>query len=404
RRAVSGGLEGQTILWNLTRGIALAKFAVHDGFVTSTRMDSGGIHAISSAFDGTVAYYDLSDAALLRRIKGHGSLVLDIVFSATGDLFLASSGSLFPDAPFADNTVRVWDTATGRQLQILEGHTNSVYSVALSPDEKTALTGSADQSVRLWDLETGAELRRFDGHANWVTEVAITPDGRYGISGSTGNSGGTDPVGGALFVWDLETGEMVRELDTLGVWSMSLSPDGSTLVSGGVWDNQHVFDLQSGVELFQLESAGAGLAFVPDGASVVYAGFGGGLTRVSVSDGTILQRYVYDNPLRTRPSISADGKYLLSSDISGFLNLWDLETGTVLRRYGTFNPGLTMENAISPDGTRALVALDNDILEWDLTIPSLADLRAWIAANRYVRDLTCEERELYQIEPLCAEL
>jgi hypothetical protein len=38
-----------------------------------------------------------------------------------------------------------------------------------------------------------------------------------------------------------------------------------------------------------------------------------------------------------------------------------------------------------------------------LAAPSLDELLDWVAANRYVRELTCDERELYQIEPLCEE-
>ena len=59
-------------------------------------------------------------------------------------------------SPARDKTVRLWDVETGRCLRVLEGHTDSVRSVAWSADGRRALSGSGDKTVRLWDVETGA--------------------------------------------------------------------------------------------------------------------------------------------------------------------------------------------------------------------------------------------------------
>jgi WD40 repeat protein len=57
-----------------------------------------------------------------------------------------------------DETVRLWDAATGAPLQTLEGHTDWIISVAFSPDGKRVVSGSDDKTVRLWDAATGAPL------------------------------------------------------------------------------------------------------------------------------------------------------------------------------------------------------------------------------------------------------
>ncbi|MCS7161473.1 MAG: WD40 repeat domain-containing protein, partial [Gemmatales bacterium] len=64
------------------------------------------------------------------------------------------------------------------------GHTGSVYSVAVTPDGKYVVSGSRDNTVRLWDLASGKEVRRFTGHTNWVLSVAVSHDGKYVVSGS----------------------------------------------------------------------------------------------------------------------------------------------------------------------------------------------------------------------------
>jgi predicted NACHT family NTPase len=78
----------------------------------------------------------------------------------------------------SDKTVRLWDTATGASLQTLEGHSDSVMSVAFSPDGTQVVSGSGDQIVRLWDAATGVALQTLEGHWGSVSSVAFTPDGK----------------------------------------------------------------------------------------------------------------------------------------------------------------------------------------------------------------------------------
>ncbi len=77
-----------------------------------------------------------------------------------------------------DRTVRLWDTAMGAALQTLDGHTDSVWSVAFSPNGKQVVSGSGDRMVRLWDAATGATLQTLEGHTSWVSSVAFSPDGK----------------------------------------------------------------------------------------------------------------------------------------------------------------------------------------------------------------------------------
>src|SRR5262249_12740406 len=77
------------------------------------------------------------------------------------------------------NDIRLWDVATHRQISgPLTGHTNTVLSLAFSPDGKTLASSSGDDTVRLWDVATGqprgAPLR---GHGDVVNDVAFSPDG-----------------------------------------------------------------------------------------------------------------------------------------------------------------------------------------------------------------------------------
>jgi WD40 repeat protein len=85
-----------------------------------------------------------------------------------------------------DNTVRLWDMASHRQLDPpLTGHTNPVLSVAFSPDGKTLASGSEDNTVRLWDMASHRPIGPpLTGHTDPVSSVAFNPDGKTLASGS----------------------------------------------------------------------------------------------------------------------------------------------------------------------------------------------------------------------------
>ena len=80
----------------------------------------------------------------------------------------------------------------------LTGHTDPVDSVAFSPDGKTLASGSDDDTVRLWDVATGQQIGSpLTGHTGAVTSVAFSPDGKTLASGSDDRHGAA--VGRGLY-------------------------------------------------------------------------------------------------------------------------------------------------------------------------------------------------------------
>jgi WD40 repeat protein len=67
----------------------------------------------------------------------------------------------------ADRTVKVWEAESGRLLRSLEGHTDSVRAVAVSPDGRTIVSGSWDNTVKVWEAESGRLLRSLEGHTGF---------------------------------------------------------------------------------------------------------------------------------------------------------------------------------------------------------------------------------------------
>jgi Flp pilus assembly protein TadD len=182
-----------------------------------------------------------------------------VAFSPDGQR-LASASS--------DQTVKIWETATGKELLALKGHADVVDSVAFSPDGQRLASASNDQTVKIWDSATGKELFALKDHAGWVWSVAFSPDGRRLASSAN--------MDGTVKIWDSATGnELVAfKGHASAVRSVAFSPDGQRLATGSDDQTVRIWDTATGRELLALKGhadAVRKVAFSPDGERLASA-------------------------------------------------------------------------------------------------------------------------------------
>ncbi|MDD4652802.1 MAG: WD40 repeat domain-containing protein [Methanothrix sp.] len=135
-----------------------------------------------------------------------------------------------------DNTLKVWDLESGKEVRTLVGHQSWVRAVALTGDGRRAVSASDDKTLKVWDLESGKEVRTLEGHQDWVRAVALTGDGRRAVSASDD---------GTLKIWDLVSGSMIASItgDSY-ILSCAIAPDGLTIVAGEASGRVHFLHLE----------------------------------------------------------------------------------------------------------------------------------------------------------------
>ncbi|MCH7728563.1 MAG: WD40 repeat domain-containing protein [Planctomycetes bacterium] len=161
-----------------------------------------------------------------------------------------------------DGSLRLWDSHTGKQKLELRhppnpkkpNETRWIRAAAVSPGGELVATSSFDNTVRLWNLKTKKEIYRLPGHGRMGGHraLAFTPDGRRFASW------GDDM---RVYVWDVATGKLKMELKN-EYGDMVFSPDGRFFVTGG-----NVFEAASGKRVTNLrgKSTIRALAFSHDG-------------------------------------------------------------------------------------------------------------------------------------------
>jgi eukaryotic-like serine/threonine-protein kinase len=399
----SGGRNGTIKLWDATTGIELKVLRGHQGqkLREIVRFSSDGKRIVSGSYDGTVRVWDTATGEELMTLSGHKAGVESVAFDHQDRRIISGSD---------DHTVKVWDAQTGVEVMTLQGHTDVVLGVAFSKDGKRIISGSRDGTIKIWEpgVDHTAPLTLEGLHRG---RMAFSPDGKQIVTGSgdknktiqvwnavTGNEvlkinhpgdcvsfspdgkriAATD--GNDIQVWDVSS---CKELMTLsgherGIESISYSPDGTKIVSGGKDKTVRVWDAMTGVEIMTLREHGAeavewyeklvsSVAFSPDGKRIIISGSFNNKVRIwDVETGVKVMTLEHPQWV-SDIAFSPDGKQIASAGAHSLL-IWDATTGSKLLSLavdrGFYHEVISV--AFSPDGKRVVSgSKEGTIKIWD---------------------------------------
>lgn len=255
---------------------------------------------------------------LTKTLTGHSDSVWSVALSSNGKTL--ASGS-------EDKTIKVWDFPSGKLRHTLIGHTDTVRSLAISGDGKTLASSSGDRTIALWNLQTGKLIRTLTGHQNTVWSVAISNDGKTLVSGSQDDT---------IKVWNLHTGQLRRILygHSGQVFSVALSPDEKTFATAGSDRTIKIWDLQSGKLLRTLTGHTDSVRFVvfsQDGKQLASSSWDKTIKVWQVQTGKLIHTLQGHKGRVVAVAFTLDNK-IASAGVDKCINIWSLQTGLLLHK------------------------------------------------------------------------
>ncbi len=349
----SGGADKTVKLWKVEMLPTLEEprtLQGHNNGVRSVTFSPDGKILASGGADWMVNLWNVESGKVLHTFEGHTSLVNSVNFSPKGD-FLASGGP--------DKMVRLWRVEGKEELHAIEGHRGPVHSVNLSPNGEILASGGSDKTVKLWSVESGEMLQTLDEHSDQVTRVRFSlNDGSKYLASASWD--------GAIRLWQwqrVKSGEAWCPLDrpllvghkasdAPSVWSLSFSPNGLFLASGGNDTTARIWSVESGQELHKLEGHSewvTSVIFSP-GSKVLASGSWDKTVKLwSIESGEMLQTLDGHSDWVMTVNFSPDGTLLASGSADKGVKLWRVESGETLYTLGGHSDQVT-SLSFSPDG------------------------------------------------------
>jgi WD40 repeat protein len=286
---------------------------------------SGNREILIHALDGT---------SPPRRLPGLADRILSLVFSKDGSTLVAAGGTA---SRFGE--IQIWDLATGTLRRSLTLTGDTVFGASISPDASRIAAGCTDNTVRIVDAASGKELFKIGNHENWVLGTIFGVDGKRIVSvGRDRAAKLTDATSGAflenvnllrgelaaiarhpakdivviggedrvpyIYMMDRSQNMKIADDSTLirklerqdgSIAALAWSLDGTHIAVGGASPEVTIYDAESGKRTAACKGHRAGIyavAFSPDGQMLAAGGFDGEVRLYRVATGELTKAFI----------------------------------------------------------------------------------------------------------------
>jgi WD40 repeat protein len=321
---VVASLDRTVRVYRADNGLQAAVLLGHEDGVTTATFSPDGRRVLTASLDGTARLWDPGTANALQLVGDHDLPVAAAALSPDGRLAVSGDGS---------GAIGVWDLE--RRIRVHRFHVQSgVYALTFSPDGRSVAAAGVFNRVGIWDVQSGRRVGLLQ-HSGVIRRLAYSDDGEMLLA-----------AGGPIVrVWAGD-GRLILDLRTEFVRTADIAGSGTHIVTAGHDGIARVWDVETGELLHELEGhedAITHVAFDPSGRLIVSAGLDDAARLWDVETGELL--HVFDGHADDvlRAEFSRDGSLVATASLDGDGGIWDVETGEsrhVLR--GHFNPVYTI--------------------------------------------------------------
>ncbi len=238
--------------------------------------------------------------------------------------------------------LRIWETATGKELAPIHANDAIACGLAISPDGKFFAQSRCDGKIKIFAVSNGAHLSMLESGQRGVTNTAFSPDGRFLAASMTD---------GMVGVWAVPTWkrEALFKASSANIYSVIFTPDSKELLTGGqeglikVWhplNGQERRTLPNKMTIYRM-------TFIPGSNNVVGLSTNGVLKTWNFATGQQVAeiKIASANALACSP----DGKIIATAHTDPIVRLWNAQSGTLLTEIKTHGRPL-LSLAFTPDG------------------------------------------------------
>jgi WD40 repeat protein len=293
-----------------------------------------------------ILLHTLDGSAPPKHLPGLSDSILSLVFSKDGSLLVAGGGT-----PARFGEIQFWDLPAGKLRHSVMMTGDTVFGVSLSPDGTRVAAGCTDNTVRIVDTATGKELTKMGAHENWVLGTVFGVDGKRVVSvGRDRSAKLTDAATGAFqenvnllrgelaavarhpakdivviggedrvaYVYLMDRPKnmkiaddttLVRKLERQNgaIAALAWSPDGSRIAVAGAAPEVNVYNADTGARVAACKGHTACIytvAFSPSGDTLATGGFDGSVRLYDPATGALRKAFV---PVQLEKTASAPG-------------------------------------------------------------------------------------------------
>jgi WD40 repeat protein len=339
-RAVTGSFDHTLRLWDAKSGTLIKPLEGHDEGVKFAAFTPDGKYVLSGSYDKTIRLWDARTGKFIKVLATQNRGVLSL--STTPDSKYVLSG--IGDPGRGGNQCRVFSVPSGEKITTFTKHDNVVLATAVSPDGKTAATaGGNNFPIYLWDINTGSVEQKMVGNGDTIWSVGFAEDGRsiaWGKTYAQYNLFSRGPLEQAFQIkgeggaFDLSMGRelkgdtgYLRAVESVGAWSIR-TKNGMTHPTLQILKNGHVEH-----EITRDSTDGydhRSLTLTPDGKTVISGGSNGFLTSYNPETGRKVHDFVGHTGDVWAVAVSPDSRYVVSGSYDQTVRLWEIATGKPL--------------------------------------------------------------------------